>query len=112
MRYHVVDKEVRQVNAGSQRGHQHEQCEGDQVRRIEPAKAATPESPKLNRLRLLVSARFGPLQVNTEAGNNEEEKDADVAKGADKLQKLYGPAKDIGWDRTTALPGSVVENNA
>ena len=69
---------------------------GDQVRRIKPANAPSPESAKLDLGRFACGLRLGPLQVDAESGNDEEKKDADVTKGTDELQELYGPVEKVG----------------
>src|ERR1700704_6516418 len=46
MHHDIVDKEMRDVDAGAQSRHQHEQSKSDQVRRIEPADATTPKRSK------------------------------------------------------------------
>ena len=80
MHHDVVDKEVRQVNADSDCGKQQEQQQRDDVWRIEPANSSFPESAETNVWLKAGGSGPGPLQVNAEAGDDEEQKDADVTK--------------------------------
>lgn len=112
MHHDIVDKEMRDVDAGTKGRDYQEQGKGHQIRRIEPADATTPKRSKLDRLRLPVRARLGPLQVNTESRDDEEEEDADVAKRTDELQQLYRPAKKIIRNRIGGLHHRVIEHHS
>jgi hypothetical protein len=108
----IVDKEMRDVDAGTQGRHQEEQREGNQVWRIEPPNSASPKRSKMYILRLTRSARFGPLQMNTKSRDNEKQKDADVAKGSPELQKLHGPTEEVIGNRVWGLQHCVVKHHS
>ena len=94
------------------RGKQQEQQQGDDVRRIEPANPSFPESAEAN---VRLEARGfgpGPLQVNAEAGDDEEQKDADVAKGACELDQANRILKEVRRESVFGLVDGVIENNA
>ncbi len=54
----------------------------------------------------------GPLQVNTEAGDYEEEKNADVAKRACELDQPNRVLKKVVWKNVLALLDGVINDNA
>jgi hypothetical protein len=56
--------------------------------------------------------RPGPLQVNAEAGDDEEEKDADVAERTGELDHANGILKDVVWNSLLALVNGVIQNDA
>ncbi len=72
------------------RGEKQINRERDHVRRIQPAQPSLPEWTKANVGLDSRRPRFGPLQVNTKSGNDEEQKDADVTKRAQELNRRTG----------------------
>jgi hypothetical protein len=52
------------------------------------------------------------LQVNTEAGDHEEKKNADVPKRACELDQANGILKEVVWKNLLALYNGVINDNA
>ncbi len=84
----------------------------DDVRRIEPANSSFPEGAEAN-------VRFGsgcfgpgPLQVNAESGDDEEQKDADVTKRTRELDQPNRVLEEIVRKNVFALLDGVIENYA
>jgi hypothetical protein len=89
-----------------------EQEQRDDVRRIQPANSSFPKSTEPN---LRLDARGfgpGPLQVNTETGDDEEQKDADVAKRSSELDQSDWILKEIVWEGFLALRDRVIKDDA
>src|SRR5215213_397437 len=108
----VVDEEARHIDTNGRSGKQQEQEQRDEVRRIEPVNPSFPERAKTN-LRLDVSSSGpGPLQVNTEAGDHEEQKDTDVAERARELDKANRVMEEVVWKNVFALLDGVIKNDA
>src|SRR5262245_21806092 len=98
MHAEVVKEGLIQGDADGRSRHQHEEKQRDDVWRIEAANSSFPKRSKVN---LRVGAGgLGPrpLQVNTEPGDYEEEKDADVTKRARELDRANGILKDVVWE--------------
>jgi hypothetical protein len=49
--------------------------------------------------------------MDTESGDYEEEEDANVAKRANELERLNGPAEEIIWPRISGLRYCVVKDH-
>src|ERR1041385_532281 len=111
MHEEVVHEEVRHVEAEGRRRNQQEQQQRDDVRRIEPANSSFPESAEANVRFDAGRFGFGPLQVNAEAGNDEEQKDADITKRADELDQPNRILEEIVWEDFVALIDGVIEND-
>jgi hypothetical protein len=79
MHYHVVGKEVAEVNAIDESRQQKVKRQRDEIRRIKPADSSFPESPKANLRLLSRCARSNPLKMNAETRDYKKQEDTNVS---------------------------------
>jgi hypothetical protein len=112
MHAEVVKEKVSRTETDSRCRQQQEKKQGDEVRRIETANSPFPERDEANLRFLARGFAPGPLQVNAEAGDYEEEKNADVAKRARELDQANRVLKKVVGDYFLALLNGVIKDDA
>src|ERR1043166_3328363 len=93
----VVKEESIQSDADRRDRNQHEEKQRDYVGRIKTANSAFPKRGEMNLRFCARGFGSGPLQVNAEAGDHEEEKDADITKRAGELDCANRILKEVFW---------------
>jgi len=112
MHAEVVKEESIQGDADSRSRHQQEKKQCDNVRRIETADSSFPKRGEVNFRFFARGFGPGPLQVNAETGDHEEEKDTDVTKRTRELDCANWIFKDVIRERFLAFVDCVIEDDA
>jgi len=108
----VIDEEARCAKTDGRRCGQHEQEQRDDVWWIKPANSSFPESAEANLWLDVSGLGSSPLQVNTKAGDHEEQKDADVTERARELDEANRVMEEVVWKNVFALVDGVIKNDA